>query len=77
MAICLEDGGSPGVGSLFVEEISDVVSYAQLKELFAQCGTVRSVYVQRHWKQGRQTRFSFVHMLSTDDACKAKAMLDN
>lgn len=62
--------------TLFVDGISDLVGYSQIKDLFSQIGRVSKVFVQRFRKVGRKYRFGFVHFQSTGLAEAAMARLN-
>lgn len=40
--------------TMFIDGISDVVDYSQIRELFAHIGRVGKMFVQRHRKVGRR-----------------------
>ena len=76
-----EDGGDQGddddaFSPLFVDGIEDMVDYHRVRNLFAQHGRLRNVFVQRSRKQGRRFRFGFVRFFSRKDASLALAALN-
>src|ERR1044072_5454492 len=76
-----EDGGDQGddddaFSPLFVDGIEDMVDYHRVRNLFAQHGRLRNVFVQRSRKQGRKFRFGFVRFFSRKDASLALAALN-
>jgi len=62
--------------NIFVGNLSTSVGEAQLKDLFAQKGSVDSVTVMRDIDTGRSRGFAFVDMTTEDDARKAIAELN-
>jgi cold-inducible RNA-binding protein len=62
--------------NIFVGNLCASVGEAQLKELFAQKGSVDSVTVMRDVETGRSRGFAFVDMTTEDDARKAIAELN-
>jgi len=62
--------------NIFVGNLAASVGEEQLKELFAQKGSVDSVTVMRDINSGRSRGFAFVNMETEEDAKKAIAELN-
>jgi cold-inducible RNA-binding protein len=63
--------------NIFVGNLSSSVGEAQLKDLFAQKGSVDSVTIMRDVDTGRSRGFAFVEMSTEEDALKAIAELNS
>jgi len=61
---------------LYVGNLSYTVSSADLEQLFAQHGTVRSAEVVADRETGRSKGFAFVEMSSDDEAQSASTALN-
>ena len=57
--------------TLFIDGISEMVGYKQIRELFAQYGDLVNVFVQRLRKEGRRFRFGFVRYALEEHALQA------
>ena len=62
--------------NIFVGNLSASVGEEQLKELFAQKGSVDTVTVMREVDTGKSRGFAFVNMATEEDALKAIAELN-
>jgi RNA recognition motif-containing protein len=62
---------------LFVGNLSYSTSEDELRELFAQAGTVSSVTLIKERETGRSKGFAFVEMSSKEEAEKAINMFNN
>lgn len=62
-------------GELFVSDISEKVSEAELRQLFTLCGTVRSLYLPKT-PDGGHKGIAFVRMSSPKETREALNMLD-
>src|ERR1044072_9826056 len=70
------DDDDPIISPLFVDDIRDMVDYHRVRNLFAEHGKLRNVFVQRVRKLGRKFRFGFVRFFSRKDASKAISALN-
>lgn len=57
--------------SLFIDGISDAVSFSRIRDLFSQYGCIRKMFVQSQRRPRRRCRFGFVHMSSFSKAVVA------
>ncbi|XP_057444367.1 uncharacterized protein LOC130736569 [Lotus japonicus] len=62
--------------TLFIDGISDLVGYPQIKSLFGKVGRVEKLFVQRNRKAGRRFRFGFAQFFSRVQAEAAVAKLN-
>jgi len=61
---------------LYIGNLPYSTTEEQLKELFAEAGTVESAAVITDKQSGRSKGFGFVEMSSEDEAAKAVELLD-
>ena len=61
---------------LYVGNLSYNTTDEDLRELFAQAGTVKSVTVMRDLDTGRSRGFAFVEMESNEEATKAISLFN-
>lgn len=57
--------------TVFVDGISENVTYFQLRKEFERFGTLYGVFLQKRKKPGRRTRFAFIRFKHDKDACEA------
>lgn len=62
--------------TLFVGDIGTSVKESELRRLFATCGTVQHVHIQRHALTNVSLGHAFVRMSNNDEAIAAKIALD-
>lgn len=62
--------------SLFVGDISTSVKESELRRLFASCGTVQHVRIQRHSATGMSLGYAFIRMSNNAEAIAARTALD-
>jgi cold-inducible RNA-binding protein len=75
-SVLITAGGSVMPAKLFVGNLSFQATEEDLRELFAQAGTVESVRIVTDQFTGRPRGFGFVEMATKEEAAKAVEMLN-